>query len=166
MPSPQVIPPVPLQRAQERRLCKYAHLTIQATIPPGKFIFEIRPPDGVYCCRNFCLTFGDLDPAGITPDFIIFHYSGQVVGHEDPWIYSIVAHPYPLTDTITRREPHVIVVINNTGVTQTFDVTLHWMEFATEEDWNKYRAMVEESSTLVRLTKIIVKVLFRIVGRE
>jgi len=161
MPSPEVIPPVPLQRAQERGLCLYGHLTLQATIPPGRFIFEIKPPVGVYACRNFALTFGALEPAGISPDFIITHRSGQVVLHEDPWIHSIVDWPYPLTDTITEKEPHVIIIDNKTGVDQTFDVTLHWMEFRSKEHWDRYRAMVEEPSTLIRLMKRVVELLSR-----
>jgi len=161
---PQVIPPEPLQKAQERGLCKYAHLTIQATIPPGRFRFEITPPEKVFCCRNFCLVFGDLSPAGISPDFIIIHYSGQVKRHEDPWIYSIVSQPYPLTDTITHVEPHILIVVNNTGATQTFDVTLHWMEFDKRDDWDKYRAMVEEPHKMVTLLKLISDRLLKLVG--
>jgi len=157
--SPEVIPPFHLQKALERGLCLYSHLTIQATLPPGVYEFEIKPPNGVYCCRNFALTFGDLDPAGYSSDFIVTHYSGQVVMHEDPWISSVVDYVYPLADTITAKDPHVVIVENKTAVTQTFDITLHWMEFVSVDDWNKYRALVEESARILNVLKQILGIL-------
>jgi len=96
MPSPEVIPPVSLQKAQERGYCSYSHLTIQATIPPAPepgVKVVIRPPKDVYCWRLFAFVFGALNPAGISADFIVRHRGPRTALHDDPWIHSIVDWP-------------------------------------------------------------------------
>jgi len=72
---------------------------------------------------------------------------------------------YPLTETLKWGEPHELWIINNTGVSQAFDVTMHFMVFRTKELWDKYRAMVEEMSTLIKIARGILVTIARAVER-
>jgi len=156
----EVIPPVPLQRARERGLCFYGHLTMKMTVPAGAIVTStIKPPAGVYCWRTFAFVYGELDPAGVSDKFIITHMQAGMVKHQDPWLHSVVDEVYPHSLTLTERDPETLMIENNTGVDQTFDVTLHYMEFPTIDDWNKYRAMMEEVSTMVNVLRNIKDIL-------
>jgi len=158
---PEVWVPDPLQRALERGICTYSHLTVSASIPvvgPPGVRMEVRPPRGVYAWRLFAFVFGSLEPAGVSEDFVVTHIGPRTIKHEDPWVHSIVdPKVYPLTETITRAEPHVLWITNQTPETQTFDITLHYMEFKRGEDYDLYRAMVEESWVALRELKRIRK---------
>jgi len=151
--APEIIPPIPLQRAQERGLCFYGHQTISMTVPPITVYSSLAPPATVYCWRLFTLVFGELTPAGISEDFVVKHKGPSTILHEDPWIHSVVDWPYPLTETLTYRQPHELWIVNNTGTSQTFDITLHFMEFPTREDWDRYRELVEEGAETVQLLR-------------
>jgi len=146
----EIIPPFPLQRAQERGLCFYGHETISMTVSPVTIYASLAPPATVYCWRLFCLVFGELSPAGISENFIVRHRGPSTIIHEDPWIHSVVDFPYPLTETLTYRNPHEFWIVNNTGVDQTFDITLHFMEFTTEEDWMKYKELVDAGRKMIQ----------------
>jgi len=155
-----VVTPITLQRALERGICIYGHLTIQATIPPVEppgIEVSIAPPKGAYCWHLFALSFGNLSPAGYSADFIIRHRGPGTVLHEDPWVPSIVNYVYPLTETIYPERPHVIAVVNRTGAFQTFDVTLHYMEFAKKEHYDEYRAMVETDERILKVLREILE---------
>jgi len=153
---PEITPPVPLQQAQERQLCKYSHFTLRMAVPPVAepgIYGKVGPPKAVYCWRVFALSFGDLDPAGISPDFIVVHRGPRTERHEDPWIHSVVDFPYPLTETLLGGEHHEFWLVNKTGVSQTFDITMHFMLFRVEADWNEYRAMVEVLPRMLALRR-------------
>jgi len=143
------MPPV-LARAVERDLCRYSHVPIEMTVPAGaKIRTTFGPPDDVAVWRTFRLVFGERVPAGLSDKFIITHEHKGMVVHEDPWIHSVVSQSYPHNLVLRHTEPEILIIENKEAVDQTFDINIHYCEFETENDWNKYRAMVEESYVLL-----------------
>ena len=151
--------PNELRRAQERDFCKYrpAHWWVSVDpMPPGTyariFIYPFYPR---YLLKNFAVSYGPLEPAGTSPDFVIYHYARGLLLHYHYYLHGVIQHTYPLTNVITATEPHELWIGNWTGVMQQFDMIFHRMEFLTEEDWDRYRAMIEEPhSMLEELRKI------------
>jgi len=154
-----VLTPISIQKALERRLCAYTHQTISGTVPPieatrGRPVSGyITPPEWAYKWRIFSLIFGELSPAGVSDKFTIVHWGPMVTRHEDPWIHSIVDREYPLLDVLGPGEKHGIEIYNRTGEAQTFDVTVHLVEFRSEKTWNEYRALVEEMKSLLTVSR-------------
>jgi len=154
-----VLTPVAIQTAIERGLCVYTHQTISGTIPPieatgGEPIYGyISPPNWAYAWRVFALIWGALDPAGISDRFVVEHWSPTVAKHEDPWIHSLCDVEYPLHDILFRGQRHEFLIYNRTGVSQTFDITFHMVEFRSEDSWNQYRALVEEMKSLLTVAR-------------
>jgi len=153
-----ISPPVPLQKAMERGYCRYIHDTTTYQVPP-------TPPEGIrqmispkrdeYCRRAFAMELGDLRPAGPTNDFYVTHWSEQMIRHDDPWVHSLIDEAYPLYITIKHPNPHMFIIHNNTGETQTCDITFHYMVFMSEDDWDKYRSLAEERHSILEVLRDI-----------
>jgi len=78
-----------------------------------------------------------------------------MIKHDDPWVHSLIDEAYPLYINITHRRPHVFIIHNNTGETQTCDITFHYMVFMSEDDWDKYRSLVEERHSILEAVRSI-----------
>lgn len=168
---PQVMPPEPLARAQERGLCRYLHLSLQVTVPPATggtpvvylnlpdeeltgivyempainiFRIMVAPPIKDYIWRTFSLAWGEMSPAGISLDVVITHGQFGMVLHDDPWIHSLVDYTYPHSLTLMKGRPELLIIENKTAVEQTLDVTIHMMSFHSKEDWDAYETMLVE----------------------
>ena len=153
-----ISPPLPLQMAMERDYCKYIHDTTTYQIPPtppSGIRQAIRPKENEYCRRAFAMVLGEMSPGTPTNDFYITHWSGDMIKHDDPWVHSLIDEAYPLYINITHRRPHVFIIHNNTGETQTTDLTFHYMVFMSKEDWDKYRSLVEERHSILEVLRDI-----------
>ena len=164
-----IMPPIPLQIAQELGLCRYMHITIQITVPPStggtpefyinipeeemagmsveweainKVRILLAPPDTEYVWRTFQLVWGSLSPLESGLDVVITHGQYGMVLHEDPWVNSLTKLGYPHSLTLMRGRPEILIIENNTSDAQTMDVTIHLMVFDTKEDWEEYQRML------------------------
>jgi len=72
---------------------------------------------------------------------------------------------YPLYITIKHPNPHVFIIHNNTGETQTCDITFHYMVFMSEDDWDKYRSLVEERHSILEVLRDISGKIKEAIGR-
>lgn len=189
---PQVQPPQPLARALERGLCRYMHLSIQATIPPATggtpvvylnlpdeeltgikveipainiFRILMAPPIKDYIWRTFGLAWGEMSPAGISLDVIITHGQFGMVLHDDPWIHSLVDYTYPHSLTLMKGRPEILIMDNQTAVEQTLDVTIHLMSFRSKEDWDAYQEMFKEGEKVISAVKELTDVERQILAR-
>lgn len=149
-----MIPEV-LAKALERRFCTYAPEVLTHEVPSGSYEFEILPTKHAYLI--FALSRGSLDPAGYSESFIMKH-RGQFAPDwvVTPWVQSVVGTVEPVWQLATKPQPFRYMLTNNTGATQTANLTLYGVQFETPEEWDEYRAMVEEQKSVEKNTRELV----------
>jgi hypothetical protein len=142
--------PYDLLKAQERGLAQYRPAHWWGTVPAGAVLkIYSYPPPSRYLMKLFAVSYGQLDPAGTSPDFVVSHYGRGVLMFQHGWTHSVIQRPLPLTMDITAPEPHIVWLRNDTGETQSYDMILHRFEFTTRDDWDKYRALAEERHSIL-----------------
>lgn len=170
-----IVPPLPLQIALERGLCRYVHLTVMITLPPptgGTPVFYVNvplemlegiqvrfpkpnrvelavaPPRSHYVWKTFALSWGALTPAGISRKIVITHWHKYMIIHEDPFLHSLVDYTYPHNLVLRGDQPEYLVIENLEDTEQTIDVTFHIMCFETREQWEEYQRMLQETARI------------------
>ena len=158
-----------LARAVELELCRYEHLTMILTVPPAGggapaetlnlaaeekdgIVIEhpavnvtrisVSPATKDFAWRVFGMVWGLLTPAGVDSTFILTHGQFGMIRHDDPWIHSVVDEEYPLNLVLVKERPLIMDFTNGTAAAQTLDLTIHFLSFASEADWDLYQSML------------------------
>lgn len=149
-----MIVPEYITKALERGFCVYKPETIIHELPPGGYLFKITPLENRFGYLIFCITRSGLEPAGISQDILMYTrgmFSPSWV--KIPWLHSVIDFPQPVHELATWPQPFEYIIVNLTGVTQKFDITLHGVEFPNRASWDKYRAMREEIASILEAVR-------------
>jgi len=129
---------------------QFTHQTVSGEFPPGaEMTMELFPPEPL-AHFIWSMTFGDL----VDPNVVIIHkHRTMMMKHEDPLIYSIVAHTYPLNLFCTKEMPHEVTIRNNAVEVRYVEATF-WIIEGTRASAEYIFELLEGYESMIRSFRV------------